>query len=482
MTERPPLRPYQKDGVEFLRSTPRAYLADDPGLGKSRQMIEATEGRTLVVAPAMIMDSGTWTAEVNRWADDPSRFHFATYTNLTGREPTKPRRKPDGTMTKGGFRPSKELHPELEGHWDTLILDEAHYIKNSDALRTHAIRKLAKNSERLIQASGTPIPNWPDELFVPLQLLRPKDAKRGEYFGSKWRWIDEWFITSASRFSDFGYNVHGLRACSPDCSKDPQNPCEHFHRFVNDNFGDLFLQRRRDDVLTDLPPMTTQQVWVPMTKKQSTEYGRMVKDFCSEVEDQEVIAWSSAAKNTMLDKLTSGLGLLSEDPTHHVLHSGKLDMLRVDLESRAAPTVVVAHYQKTVEACAEVARSLGLRVAMIHGGTTKRQRLAAVQGFQAGEFDVFVGSLETISEGLTLTAADMIIMVEVSYKPSRNEQAIRRIHRLGQTRPCSVREYIATTATGAPTLDERKRELLKTKTDMQTRVMTAAQFKQLLRG
>ena len=482
MTDRPPLRPYQAKGVEFLRSTPRAYLADDPGLGKSRQMIEASEGRTLVVAPAMVMDSGTWQHEISRWADDPDRFQLATYSNLTTKEATPPRVKPDGTMTKGGFRPSKELLPELKGHWDTLILDEAHYIKNSDALRTHAIRKLAKNSDRMVQASGTPIPNWPDELFVPLQMLRPEDAKPGGYLGSKWRWIDEWFLTSASKYSDYGFNVHGLRGCGPRCSLDPQNPCEHFHHFVEANFGDLFLQRRRDDVLTDLPPLEMQQVHIPMTKKQATEYRRMAKEFIAEVGDQEVVAWSASAKNTMLDKLTSGLGVLSDLPGDWTRHSGKFDMLRVDLESRAAPTVVVAHYRRTVEAAAALAREMGLRVAMIHGGSSKRERNAAVQGFQRGEFDVFVGSLETIAEGLTLTAADMLIMLEVSYKPSRNEQAIRRIHRLGQQRPCTVREYIAVDEKHRPTLDDRKRDLLKTKTDMQTRVMTAAQFKQLLRG
>jgi len=80
-----------------------------------------------------------------------------------------------------------------------------------------------------------------------------------------------------------------------------------------------------------------------------------------------------------------------------------------------------------------------------------------------------------VAEGLTLTAADMAIFVEVSYKPSRNEQAKYRIHRLGQTRPVTIKEYMT-----VGTVDERKRKLLAEKTDQQLRVLSAAQFKELI--
>ena len=82
------LRPYQDEGVEFLRQQGRALLADEMGLGKSVQMIRASEGSTLVIAPAMVIDSGTWSNEIDKWADDPQRFHQATYSNLTRRERT----------------------------------------------------------------------------------------------------------------------------------------------------------------------------------------------------------------------------------------------------------------------------------------------------------------------------------------------------------------------------------------------------------
>ena len=176
----------------------------------------------------------------------------------------------------------------------------------------------------------------------------------------------------------------------------------------------------------------------------------------------------------MLDRATTGIGVMMDEPT--TKHSGKLDRLRFDLEQRDRPTLVVAHYQASVEAAAAVARETGRRAVTVHGGISRSVRGKAVQDFKDGKVDVLVGSLETIAEGLTLTQADMVIFLEQSYKPSRNQQALRRIHRLGQTRPCVALNYVCVTERGNPTIDGGKRTLLQTKTDLQMRTLTAAQL------
>lgn len=464
------LRPYQKDGVRFLQENSHAFLADEMGLGKSAQLVQASEGPTLVVAPGMVVDSGTWDTQVELWSDDPTRFTQATYSNLTKRAKT----------AKGGTTPTAHLLEHLDRRWGTVILDEAHYVKTASATRTKAVRQLCKQADRVFLATGTPIPNWPQELFVPLQLVRPEDARPGQDLGSKWRWTERWFRTTQNRYNVHQRDVLGLLGCTPACDqRKPTDPCDHYYEFVRENFQGRFLQRFRDDVLTDLPPLSFEVVKCPMTKVQSREYNRLVKEFCAYVEDQEVLTWSSGAKNTALDKCTTSLGLLGEN-TDPLKESGKLDQLREDLQSRQRPTLVVAHYQASVEACAEVARTTGASAEVIHGGTSPALRKQYVQRFQAGELDVLCGSLETVAEGLTLTAADLLIQVEKSYKPSRNQQVERRIHRLGQTRPCTVRDYLATRADGGECLDSAKRVLLQLKTDSQTRTLTAAQFKELL--
>ncbi|WIC89805.1 DNA helicase [Gordonia phage Sapo] len=465
------LRPYQHEGVEFLEREGRAYLGDEMGLGKSAQLVRAADGgNTLVVAPATLVDSGNWEREVERWAAEPEGFVFAPYSGLTLREKTG----------KGGTRPTSDLHPHLDRHWDTLVLDEAHYVKNEKAFRTKAVAKLAKQADQVFLASGTPVPNWPHELLVPLRLLYPEEGKPGGEFGSRWRWTDQWFKTRPSKFGgDYAYDVLGLRGCTPACGeRSPLDPCEHYLEFARENFGDKFLQRLRDDVLTDLPPLTVQEVKLPFTPKQDREYASLKKDYFATVGDEEVVAWSDSAKNSYLDKLTTGLGLLTGRPD--VADSNKFDQLREDLEQRYRPTLVAGHYRLTVEAAALVSRSLGKTTAVVHGGSNPRERRDAVEGFQEGRYQVLCGSLDTVAEGLTLTAADLLVQLETSYKPSRNQQVKRRIHRLGQERPCLVREYVSTRRNGARCLDENKRELVDSKVDAQTRTLSAARFKELL--
>lgn len=459
----PELYPYQQAGVEFLRNNDRAYLGDEMGLGKTVQLIRGSVGRTLVVAPAMLVDSGTWQREIDLWADDPSRFTVTAYTRLPGRDGRKMSRKP---------------REEFDQEWDTLIFDEAHYLKNRDSIRTVVSLRIARRAKRVYLASGTPVPNWAHELFVPLQILNPEGAKTGMAYGSYWRWVETWFRVSASPFARGALDIGRLKGCSVACSRrSPDDPCEHYQAFSRANLGDRMLRRLRDDVLQDLPDLRVQRVPVPMTTKQWAEYRRMREEYIATVDDSERVAWSGASRHVYLDQITTSLGMLSGDPT---AHSGKFEMLAEDLAQRSRPTVVVAHYRATVEGAAQVARDLEKSVGVIHGQTPQADRHRIVEEFQAGKLDVLVGSFDTISEGLTLTAADTLIMLELSYKAARNQQAIRRIHRIGQDQGCLVLEYYSTGPKGQPTLDSAKRDLVDRKIQGAAHALTAATIKELL--
>lgn len=458
------LYPYQKMGVDFLRSHRRAYLADEMGLGKSAQMVVASQGETLIVAPAMLIDSGTWEHQVQLWADDPSRFTVTAYSRIPERRGRKQLPRPKAEFAK---------------RWDTVILDEAHYLKNRDAIRTRAMKKVLADADHVYLASGTPIPNWSHELFVPLQILWPSEAVGGGYYGSYWRWVERWFKVSPSPFATGAQNIGRLKGCTPTCDRrDLDDPCEHYRHFVDENMGDKFLRRLRDDVLDQLPDLVTEEVLVPMKPKQWTEYKRMKNEFIAEVDDDERVAWSVAARHTNLDKITTSLGLLGDgDLTQY---SGKLERLAEDLAQRTRPTIVVAHYRDSVEAAAQVARGLGKRVEIIHGGTPGNKRGDIVRRFQDHQVDVLVGSYDTISEGLTLTAADTMILLEKSYKEARNDQVIRRIHRIGQDQSCLVLDYVSVGPAGQKTLDVSKRRLLQQKKRGMEYALSGATVKEML--
>src|SRR5581483_8168226 len=120
----------------------------------------------------------------------------------------------------------------------------------------------------------------------------------------------------------------------------------------------------------------------------------------------------------------------------------------------------------SVDACARTAESVGRTAKVVHGGIPDAERGRAIRAFQCGEVDVLCASISTISEGLTLHqgGADQVIRFERSYLPSKNEQVLRRLHRIGQERPVLAIDLIT-----RDTMDEAMLDLLAGKSDNQMR-------------
>jgi superfamily II DNA or RNA helicase len=453
-----PLLSHQTEDVEFITEGRRTFLANEPGTGKSRSAITATAGgRTLIVAPSMVIAGGTWSDELEKWAEDPTLYTVAPYSMLNRR--------------KGGS-PVKAVRPEYAGPWDAVIVDEAHYTKGRKTSWTWAVEHIAQSADLVCEMTGTPIPNWAHELFTILRVLFPEEAHPGGAYGSFWRWAMTWFDCSPNRFSNGNPVCGELLACNKTCLARPaSDPCSHYLRFTEQNLGLRYRRVLRDDVL-DLPPFTEQEVLCPMTLAQKRVYRELKQSFATTVSGASVLAWSQGALNVMLDKVTTSPWLLNKEG---VPRGGKFDRLSFDLTARSAPTLVLAHYNDTVEACAEVARSVGAVTGIINGRTTTAQDADTVAAFKAGKVDVLAASLEKVAEGLQLTRADMVIFVEKSFKPYRNEQAKFRVHRLGQTRAVTSLDYVC-----PGSVDARKRRLIATKSDRQMRHLTAAQFMTLL--
>ena len=460
MNDRPPLKAYQQENVDWIKREKRVLLADEPGLGKSRSALEGVAGssRVLIVAPSLVLEAGVWHDEVERWGDDDTLYYVGAYSHLNDRIKTG--------KTKSSTRPVKKLRDEYKGHWDAVIVDEAHYIKGRDTKWTWAVDQLAKNTDMLVMLTGTPIPNWAHEVFTLLRALEPNEAHPGRKYGSFWRWAEQWFDTTPTRFSNGNPVVGELLACTPECLlRNANDPCAHYRAFAEANFGAKYMRHLRSQHL-DLPGIEFVDIPTPMAPDVSSSYRQLKKDFATDVGDHEVLAWSQGAKNVMLDKMTTSPWLLHREGEPY---GGKFEQLREDLRSRTRPTLVFAHYRDSVEAAARVAESVGCRAGFIHGGTTDKQNAKMVRDFKHGKLDVLVGSLETLAEGLTLTVADTAIFLERSYKPSRNEQATYRVYRMGQENAVTIKRYLTPNS-----VDTGKEKLLATKTDRQMRTLSAA--------
>ncbi len=226
-------------------------------------------------------------------------------------------------------------------------------------------------------------------------------------------------------------------------------------------------------MLTDLPPLTGPvTIQCKMGAAQAKLYRQLRKDFIAWTESgAEVVAWSKSALMVKLAQVVTGVELV--DPASK--GSAKIDALLENLASQAQPALVVAHFQRACEAVTEALRKAGKTVSVIYGPTGRRERGKAVRDFQDGRLDVLVGSLDVISEGLTLTRADTVHFVERSWRPFKNEQALRRIHRIGQTRPVTAYNYVT-----SGTVDDRLTDLLVTKTEQEIKALRPHQIAALL--
>lgn len=459
LAQAPPLMGHQAGDVEWAQRIRRGLLANEPGLGKSRSAITATSGaRTLIIAPSMVITGGTWSDELEKWADDPSLYTVAPYSMLNLRK---------------GNSPQRALRPEFKQPWDAVIVDEAHYTKGRNTSWTWAVDQVTRPAEMVVEMTGTPIPGWAQDLFPLLRVLHgPAESRPGGAYGSFWRWAERWFDCSPTRFSNGNPVCGELLACDRSCLTRPHyDPCAHYGRFMDENLGDRYRRMLRDDCL-DLPPLTQATIEVPMTAAQRRVYREMKLQFATMISGQEVLSWSQGSLNVNIDKITTSPWLLTKEGPPR---GGKLDRLAFDLAGRSRPTLVLAHYNDSVEACAAVAALGGASVATVNGRTSKAQDADSIRRFKAGRVDVLCASLEKVAEGVQLTAADMVIFVEKSFKPYRNTQALYRIHRLGQTRACTALDYVT-----PQTVDSRKRRLLATKTDRQMRYLSPREFEQLL--
>ncbi|XP_041057133.1 SWI/SNF-related matrix-associated actin-dependent regulator of chromatin subfamily A-like protein 1 isoform X2 [Carcharodon carcharias] len=178
------LMPFQREGVNFAISRDgRLLLADDMGLGKTLQAIciaavYRKEWPVLVIAPSSVRF--TWAQAFSHWL--PSLETEAIHVVLTGK---------DQLSSSHVSIISYDLLPKLSNqlakrHFQVIIVDESHFLKNMKTVRCKAARPFLQAAKRLILLSGTPAMSRPAELYSQITVLRPKLFSNFHDFGMRY--------------------------------------------------------------------------------------------------------------------------------------------------------------------------------------------------------------------------------------------------------------------------------------------------------
>ena len=417
------LFPYQMEGVNFIQSRKgRALLADEMGLGKTPQALAWLQ-LNLQARPAIIVVPASlklnWEREAGAWMTKPNT------QVLSGR----PSHEYKGTKPLGGDiiivnydilsnTVKKEKDPktgkmksvEIPGTgWidylqkikpKALIIDEAHAIKNSDALRTKAVLKLAKEVDHMIALSGTPIVNRPSEFFNPLSAIAP------QMFPSFWKFAHRY---CGAHHNGFGWDFTGA---------------SHTGELHQRLTSSIMLRRVKKDVLKELPEKT--RSLIPMPLNNEKEYRRA---------ELNLIQWLKTEFGAeKAEKAKKAEALTRIEALKQLAVKGKLesaiDWIKDFLEN-GERLVVFAVHKAVIDRLMEV---FGAAAVKVDGSTPTNARQAAVDAFQTDpKIRVFVGNIKAAGVGLTLTEASNTCFLELGWTPGDMDQAEDRVHRIGQT-------------------------------------------------
>lgn len=415
------LRPYQKEGYQFLCHLSAqgfgGVLADDMGLGKTVQTLawllrlseEASRAaadapfHALVVCPKSVTHG--WLTEAARFAPG---FAIAAYGS--------------GGRIARGAGPSILVanYTQLRMNaarfraeaWDAVVLDEGQFIKNPASQVAVAARSL--RARRRLVLTGTPIENrladlWSLFAFAQPGLLGDQPAFRRQY---------------------------------PEV--DP-SALARLHRRTRH----FLLRRTKAQAAPELPARTEDEIVVELEGGQRRLYDAELKRARAQLLGVETKSALDAVRFHVLASLLRLRQICCHpalvDGAHAELPSAKLEALMERIEELAEEGHQVLVFSQFVEMLeiirARLARD-GVGHLMLTGATENRHEL--VDTFQTDPTKtVFLLSLKAAGFGLNLTAASYAFLFDPWWNPAAEAQAIDRIHRIGQTKPVTAYRLIA---------------------------------------
>lgn len=431
---------HQIEGVRELAKRKNFILADDMGLGKSLQAItvfavDVFRGwaeTALVVCPVTLKEN---------WSDEFEKFTRIPCTVLEG-TPTQRSKILDEFNSLEGPRVLVVNYEQVASHQVELesmnfhvgIFDEAHYLKNPKAKRTKSC--FALRFKRTFMLTGTPMLNQVNELWALLYLC---DRRR---FPKYYAFIN--------RFCVFG----GYQDKQIIGVKNEKQLTEHLQEYM--------IRRLKKDVL-DLPEVQIIERKVELKPEQRKLYDEVFNEMRLERADKD-------EADDIENALTKFLRLKQICGTTHPFTgedvSSKLDLAvddAIEMLSQGHKIVVFTQFRDVLERfCVRLDhKAPHFDIWELHGGIKQEERQPAVKAWSNSPTPgAIVCMLQVAGVGLNMTAAQNALFLDKLFVPGLNQQAIDRLHRIGQstTQPVQIHEYFC-----KGTIESRVNQILKQK-------------------
>lgn len=420
------LRPYQKDGFDFLAHLATiklgGILADDMGLGKTLQTLtwlawlkdrhKKNPKPSLVICPASVLHN--WRREAEKFVPD---LKVLVLESGSARHNLRKQIPEHDIIVTNYALLRRDLEELNKFPFRAVILDEAQFIKNPGAQVTQSVKQL--KSECRLALTGTPLEN---------------------------RLLDLWSIVDFIQPSYLGTQEHFLETYEPKGGDDAESAQRIARRQLSAKLRPLLLRRLKKHVAKDLPDRIEERRDCPLGEDQRKLYLAELR----RSRDQIMQAVAEQGLNKSKMHVLAALTRLRQVCCHPQLvgndaPSGKTETLFELLDTLVhdgQKVLVFSQFVQMLQLLEKECRVRNISTHLLTGQTKDRQEV--VNAFQNDPNPgVFLLSLRAAGTGLNLTNASYVVLYDPWWNPAVEAQAIDRSHRIGQTQTVNAYRLIA---------------------------------------
>lgn len=370
-------RPYQVDGINWLRDGGRAFLTDKFGLGKTAQAVWAAEVPCLISAPGHLL--AHWVREIRACRPD-ARVVVGDAVRVADRQRQLNVRGADfyvGNIELLRTEPEVWLDELRDRRIQTWIVDESHRLRGRSSDQYKGAEAVAARVPRVYLLTATPVYNQPDDLYGQLRLL--DRAKFSSYYKFMDTYLKVWH-------TPWGPKIIGLKG----------------DKALKAVFAQYALGRTREEVNAQLPVLQDTLIEIDGSADFYETYKRVRRSY----RDKDMRA--IVTQQSMLGALR---GL-----TQQIKVQAALQLV---IDAGAESTLIYTYHR-------ELAHALGaaLKAPAITGDMPARRREEVARAH-----DLVVATFPSVAEGTDLSHMRNVIYVEHDWVAGMMEQSMARVHR-----------------------------------------------------
>jgi len=436
---------YQMKAVEFLVKNGSGQLWLDPGLGKTSITLQTLKilrsaksiNKGLILAP-LRPTYAVWPEEIKKWEN----FHDLTISVLHG--PHKDARFSDSSfihvMNFEGLQwlAKKNIFP-----YDTLIVDEISYLKNTRTERFKALSPMLDKFKRRIGLTGSPAPNSLMDIFGP-QLVIDRGATFGKYITH--------FRTTYFYPTGYGGYSWALKTGADDT--------------IYEKLSNKVLRMKAEDYL-DMPELITNKVMIELPAKAKKMYKELEDKLLLDIDENKVTASTAAVAVGKCQQIANGaIYLDGENKDVLPVHDEKLDAVEELVEGlNGKPCLIGYHFKHDLD---RLKKRFPL-APYIGSGVTGKDMQTIIDEWNQGLHPVLLAHPQSAGHGLNLQGSGhAVIWFSNTWSLEIYEQFIRRLWRQGQRNNIIVHQIVA-----KDTIDEAIVSALRGKNKTQQALMDA---------